>query len=199
MQAVITLTARPTRDGRRAAAPTDLVTPQNHAVRDWLVCTLSVNSRTAMNALAWTEDLRLNQPQMDKTHEEFVKLLALTRASIDDGDRGKALATFQTLIDHTVQHFGQEERWMRAIGFDPDNLHAQQHGDVLRAMRAAMRLASEDGRWEPIGIAISELGQWFPLHARMMDADLVLCMAKVGFDPMKGEFTQRRAEPAAAR
>jgi len=151
-----------------------------------------------MNALAWTEELRLNQPQMDKTHEEFVKLLAMTRAAIDGGDRAGALATFQHLIEHTVQHFGTEERWMRAIGFEPDNLHAQQHNDVLRAMRAAMRMASEEERWEPIGVAITELTQWFPLHARMMDADLVLCMAKVGFDPVRGEFMQRRAGTAVA-
>jgi len=31
-----------------------------------------------MSALVWTESLRVNQPQMDRTHEEFVGLLPQT-------------------------------------------------------------------------------------------------------------------------
>lgn len=151
-----------------------------------------------MNAIAWTEELRLNQPQMDKTHREFVELLAAVRAAIDGGDGPQGLVTFERLIGHTVQHFAQEERWMQAIGLPADNLHAQQHRDVLAAMRQALRLAREDGRWQPLGIAITELIQWFPLHARMMDADLALCMAKVGFDPSRSEAAPARASAAVA-
>lgn len=140
-----------------------------------------------MTALAWTEELRLNQPQIDRTHEEFVELLAAARTALDAGDTPGGLAAFETLLAHTVEHFGQEDRWMLATGFAPQNCHTRQHETVLQLMREVVRLARDEARWEPLGVLVSELGQWFPQHAQMMDAGLVLQMAEVGFDPATGE------------
>jgi hemerythrin-like metal-binding protein len=140
-----------------------------------------------MPALAWTEELRLHQPQMDQTHEEFVELLRVVRAALEDGEAEQALSTFAVLLEHTVEHFAREEQWMVAMGFDPDNAHAQQHNAVLKAMREALRVAREEGRWRMLRVAVAELSQWFPMHARMMDADLVLCMKNAGFDPFTGK------------
>jgi len=140
-----------------------------------------------MSALAWTEELRLHQPQMDQTHEEFVELLRVVRAALEAGDAEQALSTFAVLLEHTIEHFAREEGWMLAIGFDADNAHAQQHNAVLKAMREALRVAREEGRWRMLRVAVAELSQWFPMHARMMDADLVLCMRNAGFDPRTGK------------
>lgn len=142
-----------------------------------------------MTALAWTEDLRLNQPQMDRTHEEFVDLLAQARASIEAGDPLRALADFERLLDHTVEHFAQEDRWMLATGFAPENCHTRQHATVLTAMREGVRLAREEARWEPLGLLVNELALWFPQHAQMMDAGLAQHMAAVGFEPATGAVT----------
>jgi len=139
-----------------------------------------------MNALTWTDDLRLDQPQMDRTHEEFVQRLAAARHALDQGQPEQALAAFDELLAHTVEHFAQEERWMQATGFAPENCHARQHASVLQVMREVMRLAREESRWEPMGLLIGELGQWFPQHARVMDAGLALHMAELGFDPVTG-------------
>jgi hemerythrin len=139
-----------------------------------------------MTALAWTEDLRLNQPQMDRTHEEFVALLAQARAGLEAGDNPGALAGFERLLDHTVEHFAQEDRWMLATGFAPENCHTRQHATVLAVMREVVRLARDEARWEPLGVLVNELALWFPQHARMMDAGLAQHMADVGYDPATG-------------
>lgn len=148
-----------------------------------------------MNALAWTEELRLNQPLMDRTHEEFVDLLGMVRALLDEADRPGALAAFVRLLDHTIEHFGQEDRWMRATGFTADNCHARQHAMVLQVMREVARRAGDGADWEPLESVVSELAVWFPQHAQMMDAGLALHMDEVGFDPLTG--TLRGALPQA--
>lgn len=142
-----------------------------------------------MTALAWTEDLRLNQPQMDRTHEEFVALLAQARTGLEAGDNPGALAGFERLLDHTVEHFAQEDRWMLATGFAPENCHTRQHATVLAVMREVVRLARDEARWEPLGVLVNELALWFPQHARMMDAGLAQHMADVGYDPATGVAT----------
>lgn len=142
-----------------------------------------------MTALAWTEDLRLNQPQMDRTHEEFVALLAQARTGLEAGDNPGALTGFERLLDHTVEHFAQEDRWMLATGFAPENCHTRQHATVLAVMREVVRLARDEARWEPLGVLVNELALWFPQHARMMDAGLAQHMADVGYDPATGVAT----------
>lgn len=139
-----------------------------------------------MTALTWTEDLRLNQPQMDQTHEEFVELLAVARGALDGGDSARALANFERLLEHTVEHFAQEDRWMLATGFAPENCHTRQHATVLTLMREVVRLARDEARWEPLGVLVKELALWFPQHAQMMDAGLAQHMGEVGFDPATG-------------
>jgi len=141
-----------------------------------------------MSALVWTEALQVNQPQMDRTHQEFVELLADVRRVLqeDDGDAGHA--AFERLLAHTVEHFGHEDRWMQATGFSPDNCHSRQHAVVLQTMRDVLHLARE-GQPDPLGIVVRELAQWFPMHAQTMDAGLASHMAEMGFDPATGEVS----------
>lgn len=148
-----------------------------------------------MTALTWTDTLALQHPQLDATHEEFVALLADTDAALAGPDAA-LLARFQALVDHTVVHFAQEERWMEATGFAPENCHAFQHQAVLGVMQeCAQRAADADEPdFEPLRMAVGELAVWFPQHAQMMDAALAQHLQAVGFDPATGQCR----EPALA-
>lgn len=148
-----------------------------------------------MTALTWTDTLALQHPQLDATHEEFVALLADTDAALAGPDAA-LLARFQALVDHTVVHFAQEERWMEATGFAPENCHAFQHQAVLGVMQeCAQRAADADEPdFEPLRMAVGELAVWFPQHAQMMDAALAQHLQAVGFDPATGQC--REAVPA---
>lgn len=139
-----------------------------------------------MSALAWSPELALDHERMDATHEEFVALLAQTDAALTLDD-ATLLARWTTLCDHTVEHFGQEDRWMQATGFAPENCHAFQHKAVLDVMLECGKRAREEGDFEPLRVAVGELAIWFPQHAQQMDAALAQHMALVGFDPETGE------------
>ncbi len=138
-------------------------------------------------ALAWNESLVLNHAELDHTHEEFVELLNAYGAALQAG--GDALPAFRELLAHTEAHFAMEEAWMAATGFDPVNCHSSQHAMVLNVMREVVRHATELNDREPMSIVLTELAQWFPAHAEMMDAALVFHMSQVGYDPAKAETT----------
>lgn len=146
-----------------------------------------------MPALTWSPEFVLNNPQMDSTHEEFVAMLAVAESALVAAD-DVLLGAFDTLVEHTVDHFGQEDRWMAATGFAPDNCHSFQHHAVLQVMRECARRAREGSDFAPLRLAVAELATWFPQHAQMMDAALAQHLAGVGFDAATGQ----RREPALA-
>jgi hemerythrin-like metal-binding protein len=138
-----------------------------------------------MSTLTWRPDFDLAQPRMDATHREFVQQLAdLERLAT--GRPSAAGAALQALLDHTIAHFAQEERWMASLGFGPDNCHQLQHANVLELVREVRRrLAAEGDALDPelLPQLVQALAQWFPTHALMMDAALAETMAERGFDP----------------
>ncbi|EHR70216.1 hemerythrin-like metal-binding domain-containing protein [Burkholderiales bacterium JOSHI_001] len=153
-----------------------------------------------MTVLTWTDDLALQQPQMDATHREFIDLLAQAAQARQSKETGPLLQRFEHLVEHTVEHFAQEDRWMAATGFAPENCHSFQHTAVLNVMSECLKRARDDGDFEPLGVAVDELAIWFPQHAKMMDAGLALHMAELGYDPVSGACARpmvREDEPAA--
>lgn len=149
-----------------------------------------------MTALAWSEALALKQPRMDETHREFIDLLQGLSAALQTGvdDLDPLLAG---LIAHTEAHFAQEERWMAAVGFAPENCHAMQHAQVLRALRQVRELRAEADHRATVAMLVDELARWFVAHAQMMDAALAEHMLACGYDPDTGHSVRSRAGATA--
>lgn len=148
-------------------------------------------------SFTWQPEFVLNQAQVDATHREFVKLVSNLDESAGELPATTLVERFKQLVDHTIEHFGQEDRWMAATGFTPDNCHARQHKMVLDVMLEVQRLAEAEGHLEPLRRIVAELEAWFPQHADMMDAALVFHMAEVGFDPAHPEALATQLPEAA--
>jgi len=151
-----------------------------------------------MSILAWSEELALEQPQIDATHREFVQHLQSTAASLGSPEP-QWLAHYDALLQHTIDHFAQEERWMHDIGFSPENCHARQHASVLQAMREVREQLQAKPDAALLRQLLLELGQWFSLHARSMDAALCETIHAAGYDPASGTCERRIAPDAPAR
>lgn len=143
--------------------------------------------------LVWSDTLSLSMPVMDTVHQEFVDLLAIVQAAADDA----LLPAWQTLIDHTDEHFAREDRWMEATGFAPGNCHSTQHAVVLKVLREGAQRGAQ-GDLAPIRQMAHELTLWFPHHAQNMDAGLALHLKSVGYDPETGELSSPQALPQEA-
>ena len=127
---------------------------------------------------------------MDHTHAEFVELLNQLLTTPAD----LQLPLYQAFLAHTVDHFAQEERWMLATGFAPDNCHAAHHATILETMRA-VETHHLQGDAEIITRMAEALAEWFPQHASSMDAGLAMHLESVGFDT----HTERLADPDRVR
>ncbi|GAB3193057.1 hemerythrin domain-containing protein [Hydrogenophaga aquatica] len=127
--------------------------------------------------LHWGNELHTGDTRMDETHEEFVDMLARLRALPDS----EQLPLYRELVQHTVEHFAQEDRWMVATGFSADNCHTSQHNSILDTMRA-VETHYLQGDTEIISRMAAALAEWFPMHAQSMDAGLAQHMQSVKFD-----------------
>lgn len=145
-----------------------------------------------MPALPWSEALELGLDFMDDTHREFVDLLARAEASGD----ADLPAAWQAVVEHTADHFGREDEWMRATGFASGNCHSVQHKVVLEVLRQG-QAAAERGDLAPARQMIKELAVWFPHHAQTMDAALALHLRGIGYDAATGVVHRPEALPAA--
>lgn len=133
-------------------------------------------------SLAWSDALVLELDFMDDTHREFVDLLA----TVETSDDTELLAHFEALIDHTDDHFGREDRWMRETQFSSSNCHTLQHTVVLQVMREGLKRGQEQNDLALVRQMAKELGIWFPQHAQSMDAALALHLRRVGYDEKTG-------------
>lgn len=145
-----------------------------------------------MAQLEWSDALNLDLPLMDDTHREFVDLLA----AVDRAEDAQLLAAWLALVEHTDQHFGQEDAWMASTRFASGNCHSMQHRVVLQVMREGAARA-EQGDLKVLRVMASELALWFPQHAQSMDAALALHLRRVGFDPATGVVHAPQALPGA--
>lgn len=147
-----------------------------------------------MAALEWSGALALDMSAMDQTHQEFVGLLAQVNAAADGAP---LLTAWTALVEHTDEHFAQEDRWMQATGFAAGNCHSLQHRVVLEIMREGAQRGA-GGETEPIRGMAADLASWFVHHAQSMDAALAQHLKAVEFDPATGVVHQLQAVPATA-
>lgn len=127
--------------------------------------------------LELNDALRTGDARMDDTHAEFVdQLNALLARPAEE-----QLAPYRDFLAHTREHFAQEERWMVATGFAPDNCHAGMHAQILETM-VTVEEHFLRGDAEIITRLAEALAEWFPQHAMTMDAGLALHLRQLGFD-----------------
>lgn len=143
-----------------------------------------------MPALEWSDELALDLPRMDDTHQEFVALLQ----AVEQADDAWVQGAWRELVEHTQAHFDQEDRWMAATRFASGNCHSMQHQVVLKIMREGAERAAAGELHVLRGMA-AELAVWFPQHTQAMDAALAQHLRRVGFDPVTGTVHTPEALP----
>ncbi|UUX96119.1 hemerythrin domain-containing protein [Aquabacterium sp. J223] len=123
----------------------------------------------------WSDARVLGYTPMDETHEEFYQvafaLLTSTEATM--------LSALDAFERHAVDHFEQEDGWMRSTEFPPRDCHIEEHEAVLKSTREVRQLvASGERGLELVHDFALHLFQWFPGHADYLDSALAAWMTK---------------------
>nr|WP_315482888.1 hemerythrin domain-containing protein [uncultured Undibacterium sp.] len=114
---------------------------------------------------AWSDRLSLKHEVMDETHQEFVTLCAALSFSETDTP---FLERLDALIAHSIEHFEQENNWMRDFAFPPAGCHQGEHDAVLQVMQEVRRRYAS-GEHDLGQSLAEELPLWFEHHVDTMD------------------------------
>jgi hemerythrin len=126
-------------------------------------------------SVVWSDARLLGYAPMDATHEEFYRVVQQMLAC----DEHNALEAMRAFEHHAVEHFEQEDEWMRSTEFPPRDCHIKEHGEVLRSAREVLALV-KGGQAGPdlVRDLALHLFQWFPGHADYLDSALVAWLSK---------------------
>ena len=122
-----------------------------------------------MKTIEWSDALLLEFEPMDAVHREFVALLARAQSAPD----AALPQAWAAVVQHTEQHFGREDEWMRKTRFASAGNHILQHRVVLHVLREGLAMA-QDGQMGAVREMAGELGVWFAKHTQSLDAALAL-------------------------
>lgn len=131
--------------------------------------------RTVLDSadLAWSDELLLGHPAMDRTHREFVDVVQAMAACVD----AVLTSKLRVFITHAQAHFGEEDRDMAETQFPAAACHADEHAAVLSS--AHEMLARVETGDVPIGRAfVAELARWFPSHVAHLNSALAHWLVK---------------------
>lgn len=138
-----------------------------------------------MALMEWNESLELGVGPMDRTHREFVDILN----GLGEADDAEFLARLDFFIEHTEAHFAQETRWMQDVRFPPIHCHEGEHENVLKVMHDVRAMVAK-GDFHIGRVLVSELPEWFRLHAATMDAALAHYIKTLHYDAVQGATPQ---------
>ena len=125
-------------------------------------------SRSGSPLIANGDCIRLDVPEIDAIHAEFVVLVN----RLGEADPCEFATLFQELLVHTRRHFAMEEALMRETHFPGRREHLAEHGRVLGDMeRFAERLAAGKTIFARAFVE-DRVPAWFADHTRTLDHDL---------------------------
>lgn len=116
----------------------------------------------------------LGVAEMDDAHRDFIEQVATLITANDT----EFPALFQTLINHTREHFIAEGRLMRETNYRGLGMHEGEHHRILGELQQLNR-SLKRGRLPLVRAYVREgLPEWFEMHLSMMDGALVAHLKK---------------------
>ncbi len=127
--------------------------------------------------IEWHEGrLAVGITRMDETHKEFIDIINRLGQAADE----HFLTLFNYLIEHTHNHFQDEDIAMENSGFPPIFVHRNEHYRILDELK---QLADnvEKGDFDAARAFICRyLPEWFCMHATTMDRALACHLKAAG-------------------
>ncbi len=129
--------------------------------------------------IEWHNDsLSVGITKMDDTHKEFIDLINRLGQAPDE----QFPELFNTLIEHTQQHFQSEDAAMEKSGFPPKFIHRNEHYRILDELKQLASTMGNGNISAAKAFVCNYLPEWFPMHAATMDRALAHHLKASGMD-----------------
>jgi len=135
-------------------------------------------------ALVYIEQLEdMSVEQMQKTHEDEIKILNDIDYLAFDVDRGEATleeleSKVNEYIDHVKAHFTNEERLMQKYDFPSYDMHKTAHDMFLEELNLAVKQWKRYENIEKITNFVRKTPEWIVLHVNTVDVPTANYLAK---------------------
>jgi hemerythrin len=141
---------------------------------------VQTNRETTMLEIKWGPDLMIGVPEIDRQHEELVRLLnELFNAYMED-ETGDVIAdSVNAVADYADYHFSAEEELMEKVGYPGMAEHSQIHVSFTEKSLEFLVDFLEGREALPTEI-IEYLGDWVVEHIKVTDMALGQYMRESG-------------------
>lgn len=117
----------------------------------------------------------ISHDSMHQTHLEEIDLIndlgyTIERAVQGQVDKDTINDKLKEWIEHTRQHFGEENRLMEEFDFPAYSMHKAEHERVLKLIESLQEIWTDSGQINPLADFIFlEWPSWFDNHVNTMD------------------------------
>jgi hemerythrin len=124
--------------------------------------------------IPWLSHFNVNVPSIDRQHKELFRMFNELCDAIWDGKGKDHIGSgIKFLADYTVQHFADEEAYMKEYDFPAYLEHKKAHDDFVEDVSQFIgKFETEDVGSDLVISVITKLGQWTRDHIRGMDQEL---------------------------
>jgi len=119
----------------------------------------------------WKPSLQVGVPQIDAQHEALFERAARFDAAFQAGEPGQRLEElFAFLAGYALEHFVDEEQYMRKVGYPQYASHVQEHAEFKRRLRSLVPQWDSEGESQALLTALlGFLDSWLTGHVGKSD------------------------------
>ena len=136
------------------------------------------------NFVEWDESLNVKVSEMNSEHKTWINYINALHdeAAKNDGNNNNAvLRAFDAMLNYTLKHFGDEEEYLKKIGYPLFDEHKQAHEDFLAEIRNSQRKLASGALPATF---FMDLKGWLVRHIKIVDTQY-------------GNFTERMNKKAS--
>ncbi|BDG09081.1 bacteriohemerythrin [Anaeromyxobacter paludicola] len=113
----------------------------------------------------WTPALAVGVKIIDEQHQELFRRLDALLAAMAKGDRAEVGRLLGFLASYAIEHFGEEERLMKAHGYPEYAVHKVAHDRFVAEYTAMKAEFDTKGATSLVTLKVNKwLGDWLKTH-----------------------------------
>ncbi|MBJ6725753.1 bacteriohemerythrin [Geomesophilobacter sediminis] len=130
-----------------------------------------------MAMIEWSDALALGLPEIDRHHEQLVRLTNTTCEEIKKGtSRERIGEVLDELLRYAKYHFDCEERWFEEISYSDSALHEAEHLNFIRRVAEIQATFRSGGTGVSFDI-LAFLMNWISNHIFITDTEYAIALS----------------------
>jgi len=127
-----------------------------------------------MELIHWNEEFRIGLPEIDRDHENLIKLINELHGRVQARkERNEVKSFFEQVYEEILAHFAHEEKIMLERHYDAYAAHKADHERLLTEIREIADDFTEGVYdYDPENALGKQIQEWFVQHVRTYDAGL---------------------------